>query len=97
MDQHVNVLDEYRRVSNDITKLGREKRELEAKKKALESQLMKTMRNSTVATINGQVAFTIEETVRRSASVSAIENVAPELYDKLVKINKSTKIKVADV
>lgn len=97
MDRHADKVNELKRMNATITEMGREKRLLEAQRSALENQLMKSMGNSVIGTINGLTAIEIATSSRRSASVSAIENVAPELYDKLVKINESKKIKVLDV
>lgn len=97
MDHRVHDIDELRRTRNDATKLRRELRELELKQSTLENKLLKSMRNSTVGTVNGEVVVTVEDTERRSVLIKTVETVAPDLFDKLVTVKKSKKVKIKDV
>ena len=97
MDHRIHDIDELRQARNDASKLRRELREIEAKQHSLEEKILKSMRNSTVGTVNGKVTITIEDAERRSVLIKTVETVAPELADKLITVKKSKKVKIKDV
>lgn len=97
MDHRIHEIDQLRQARSDASKLRKELREIEKKSAAIEASLLKTMSNSTIGVVNGQVMITIEETERRSVLLDTVKTKAPDLFDKLVTVKTSRKVKISDV
>lgn len=97
MDHRIHEIDQLRQTRNDASKLRKELRELEKKSAAIEASILKTMSNSKVGVVNGKVMITVEETERRSILLDTVKTKAPDLFDKLVTVKTSRKVKINDV
>ena len=97
MDHRIHEIDELRQTRNDATKLRKELRELEKKSAAIEASLLKTMSNSKIGMVNGKAMITIEETERRSITLDTVKTKAPDLFDDLVTVKTSRKVKIHEV
>lgn len=94
MDAHVDAIDEFRRISADVSKLESDARQLRKRRDELEAFLLGKMQKSDEATVNGEVVFKIAESSRKSVTIGRVMEFAPKLANKIIVENTSRKIKV---
>lgn len=94
MDAYADAIDEFRRISADVSKLESDARQLRKRKDELESFLLGKMQKSDEATVNGELIFKVAESARKSVSIGRVMEFAPKMANKIIVENVSRKIRI---
>lgn len=96
MDPYVKLIAEYRDIQNQYKELGREFRALEKQEKTKRNEIIKLMKNSTVAEIGGEPVFELVPGSRSTVTVGRVEKFAPHLADVLIEKIEWLSVKFFD-
>lgn len=95
MDAFRTDVESLRQMNFELSKFEKEARKRREERDKLQNKIIAAMQSSTEATIDGEKAFEIVSTNRRSTSIDLVMQFAPELEDKLVVVKESKKVKFA--
>ena len=94
LDAHADLVMEAAQLNAEFSKLGKEYRELEKRKKAHTAKVLELLGKSEIGSIDGQDF--VKKVVRntRTVTVADVEALCPpELAQQLIKVNVSQSIK----
>lgn len=84
MDSHVQLIAEYKDIQDRYKELGKEFRALEKQEKAKRNEIIRLMKNSSVAEIGGELVFELVPGSRRTVTLERVYQFAPHLADVLI-------------
>lgn len=94
MDKYAKQRDEIRALDKKLADYNKAIRELKASRESIEAVIMKGMQNSVEGTVDGQVAFRIKTSERKTATIARVREFAPEVQDQIIQKVTSKKIEV---
>lgn len=93
MDRYANKIEQLRTKMEQASALSKKKYQMDKEIKQLQSELLSAMGNSTEGTVDGEKAIEVVASDRRSVTIARVQEVCPELSEKLIQTSTSKKVK----